>query len=107
MTIVTPDYNNNIACFELDRKIITKYRTGSHKLKIQAGRLTGEGRDHRLCSCGNDIQTLAHVLFICPLTADIRRVQEIQSTELEEFFKNDFLKTASILKAVARKLKVN
>ena len=104
--LLVPDYNNNIACFELDRKIITKYRTGSHKLKIQAGRLTGEGRDNRLCSCGNDVQTLAHVLFACPLTADIRLVQDIQSTELEEFFKNDCLKTASTLKAVARQLKI-
>lgn len=103
--LMTPDYNDN-ACFELDRKVITRYRTGCHKLKIQAGRLTGEGRAARLCSCGGEIQTLSHVLFACPLTANIRRAQEIESADLEEFFKSDLLKVATTLKAVGKQLNV-
>ena len=37
--------------------------TPGHKLKIQSGRLTGDDRRDRLCSCTNDIQTIEHVLF--------------------------------------------
>ncbi len=102
-----PEFNNNIACHEVDRKTITRYRTGCHKLKIQTGRLAGDGRDTRLCSCDVDIQTLAHVLFSCPLTANIRHVQGIQATNLGQFFKDtDFMKAATVLKAVAKQLKV-
>ena len=102
-----PEFNNNISCHELDRKTITRYRTGCHKLKIQMGRLAGDGRDTRLCSCEHDVQTLAHVLFSCPLTEVIRQVQGMQSTCLEQFFKDtDFLKSATILKAIAKQLKL-
>ena len=104
--LLVPDYNKEIGCFELDRKIVTRYRTGCHKLKIQAGRLTGEGRENRLCSCGVEVQTLSHVLFTCPLTANIRRAQGIQSVDLEDFFKSDLLKIATTLKTVAKQLKV-
>ena len=102
-----PQFNRDVCCHEIDRKIISRYRTGCHKLKIQSGRMAGDGRDTRLCSCGTNIQTLAHVLFICPLTANIREVQEMQSTNLNDFFKDsDYTKTAAVLKSVAKLLKI-
>ncbi len=102
-----PEFNENIICHESDRKIISRYRTGCHKLKIQTGRLTGDGRDMRICSCDCDVQSLAHVLFSCPLTATIRNIHEIQATNLDEFFRDtDLMKTATVLKAVAKQLKL-
>ena len=96
-----------MSCYEIDRKVITRYRTGCHKLKIQTGRMAGDGRDTRLCSCGVDVQTLAHVLFTCSLTTNIRQVQEMHSTTLEQFFdESDHMKTAAILKAVEKQLKI-
>ena len=35
-------------CIESDRKIITQYRTGSHELRIQSGRLNNNERKERL-----------------------------------------------------------
>ena len=105
--LIVPEFNNNTICHELDRKVITKYRTGSHKLKIQTGRLVGDERDLRLCSCNCDVQTLSHVLFSCPLTASIRDCHGIQSANLDHFFgNNDFMKTATVLRAVAKQLKL-
>ena len=38
-TFVKPSLHSSICCNENDRRIITRYRTGSHDLKIQSGRL--------------------------------------------------------------------
>ena len=64
----SPIFNKELKCNEYERKLITRYRSGSHELKIQIGRLSNSSRDSRLCSCENEIQTLHHVIFICPLT---------------------------------------
>ena len=103
-----PDHNFNVSCHELDRKILTKYRTGCHKLKIQTGRFVGEGRDTRLCSCGTDIQTLSHVIFACPTTFDIRHSLNVHQSSLADFFNNENqIKTALTLKSIAKKLRVD
>ena len=76
-------------------------------LRIQAGRLTGERRDARLCNCQRDIQSLHHVLFSCPMTEHIRLAQRIEHTTIQEFFLDgDFTKIATMLKAVAKQLKI-
>ena len=103
----TPSYNKDVCCHELDRKIITRYRVGCHKLRIQTGRLAGESRDRRLCTCEAELQTLDHVLFRCPLTADIREVQGQQYNDLEHFFtETNNVTTAAILKAITKKLRL-
>ena len=103
----SPVFYNTICCLENDRKIITRYRTGCHKLKIQTGRLSGDHRDSRMCTCLNEIQTLPHVLFNCPLTATIRESMEIRYETLESFFgEADLPRIASILKIVEKKLKL-
>ena len=104
----TPIFNHSIVCHELDRKIITRYRTGCHMLKIQAGRLAGVRREERVCSCQRDLQTLAHVLFDCPVTENIRVVHGLQAANLEQFFEDeDLTRTSLVLKAVAKQLKVD
>ena len=102
-----PEFTYNLSCSELDRKTLSRYRTGCHKLKIHTGRFASEGRDLRLCSCGIDVQTLSHVLFSCPTTLDIRRSQHMQETTLTAFFNdNDYIRTSLILRAIAKKLKI-
>ena len=103
-----PEFTINIFCNEFDRKILSRYRTGCHKLKIQSGRFTNEWRDSKLCSFGTDVQTLSHVLFSCTSTLDIRRSHSIQSTSLDAFLNDkNYIKTSSTLKAIAKKLKID
>ena len=102
-----PEYNVKIVCHESDRRTITRYRTGCHMLRIQAGRLTGERREARLCNCRLDVQSLRHVLFSCPMTEHIRLAQRLEHTTIQEFFQDgDFTKIATMLKAVAKQLKI-
>ena len=72
---------------EFERVLITRYRSGSHNLKIETIRHSYPPipRDQRLCSCNNGVQTLHHCLFECPLLNDIRRNYEYGS--IEEAFK--------------------
>ena len=106
-TLQQPSFYRNICCHELDRKTITRYRVGCHYLKIQSGRLAGNDRNTRLCTCNNEVQTLAHVLFDCPLTENIRASHNQQHATLDEFFSgNDYVRTASTLKATEKQLKI-
>ena len=66
---------------EFQRTCITRYRTGSHNLAIERGRMTGAVRDDRLCSCNLDTQTIKHVLLHCPLLNDIRDKYGIVNVE--------------------------
>ena len=49
----------------LQRVCITRYRTGSHNLKIESGRTPHIPRDERYCSCNTSLQTIKHVLLEC------------------------------------------
>ena len=97
----SPKLYREMNCNEHDRKIITRYRTGYHKLKINKGRQSNEDRQNRLCICESDIQTLTHVLFNCPLTANIRLCHDIEENDIEQFFNHDnHTRTASILRSI-------
>ena len=68
-----PAYDMN--AFEIERISKTRYRTGSHNLLIETGRMvkpTPIPREERICLCNTDIQTLEHCLLTCPLLAHIR-----------------------------------
>ena len=70
-------------------------------------RLTGDGRDTRLCSCNGGIQTLSHVLFSCPLTVNISQALNVQASNLTEFFDDmDLTKAAIVLKSIEKQLKL-
>ena len=99
----SPAFYKEVSCHEVDRTIITRYRVGSHNLKIQNGRTSDVERVNRLCSCQNDIQTIAHVLFDCPLTADLQRIPGIQDENLDTFFNgNDLIRIATTLKTMEK-----
>ena len=87
-------YKENL--LEYDRRILIKYRSGSHDLKIRTGYFTRTPEANRLCRC-NEIQTLEHVLFHCPHTATIR--QGINVDSLEAFF-TDVTNAVDKLKAL-------
>ena len=74
---------------ELERILLSRYRCGSHNLRIETGRMCNPflPRDERYCCCNSGVQSLHHVLFECPLTATIR--EEYAYTSIEEAFKED------------------
>ena len=82
--MVSPDFYHQILCLETDRILITKYRTGSHRLKIQTDRWRNIPQDKRMCLCNTSIQTLQHVLCDCPLLENARRIHKITSKSVNE-----------------------
>ena len=100
-TLTSPKFYSQHLCNDTDRKLLTKYRTGSHNLRIQTGRHYREQRYERLCICKADIQTVDHALFRCERTADLRAFHAIGSDDINLFFENDnYIRTASILKSM-------
>ena len=85
--LTTPTHDNNM--FEIERVHITRFRTGSHNLHIETGRFTSPRipRDQRLCVCGNNIQTLHHVLLECNITS-MGNIDKFANkfTSVHEFF---------------------
>ena len=100
-SLKSPVFYNKPLCFESNRITITKFRTGSHHLRIQTGRMTEENRYSRLCKCNMDIQTVEHMLFSCPNTAYIRELYDYTNLNLTSFFESDdYMKMADILKSI-------
>ena len=61
--------SENMMTTENERILVTRYRCGSHSLKIETGRLCNPKipRENRLCECSTGVQTLWHCLKECPL----------------------------------------
>ena len=83
--LVSPQFYHEYTCREYEREILTKYRTGGHRLRIQTGRFQDDKTNERVCKCKQSIQTLEHVVFECMLTECIRD-NNFYATNLEEFF---------------------
>ena len=56
---------------EIERELVTRYRTGSHSLAIELGRYSNTARENRVCCCGNSVQSVWHLFTECPLTHPI------------------------------------
>lgn len=56
---------------ECERILLTRFRTGSHSLSIELGRISGIKRENRLCKCRLGIQSVWHVFNDCPITLPI------------------------------------
>ena len=77
--LISPDYNQK---FEFQRVVITRYRTGSHNLRIEKDRrFPNSKREDRVCKCNIDIQTVHHVIMNCPLLQDCRLKYGIDNTQ--------------------------
>ena len=85
--LISPSFYTQYTIKEYDRLIITKYRTGSHFLKIPTGRYTQLEQSQRLCEC-EYMQTLNHIIFKCAKVNGVRD-NGIGSNLLEFFNDND------------------
>ena len=52
---------------EVERVLVTRFRTGSYSVAIEIGRYTDIPRENHLCRCG-EMQSIWHVTMVCPLT---------------------------------------
>ena len=77
-SICKPTFVNKL---EFQRVFITRYRCGSHNLRIEAGRTSYIPREERLCICNNDLQTVKHVLLQCPLLNGLRERYNVLDVE--------------------------
>ena len=74
---------------EFQRVCVTRYRSGSHNLRIEAGRTPYIPREERYCGCNTGIQTIEHVLLYCPLlvaTREKHNVIDIETGVMNENF---------------------
>ena len=99
--LTTPTYDSSL--LEFDRISVSRYRSGSHMLKVEAGRLCCPKilRENRICSCQTGVQSLHHVLFSCPLLHGLHN--EFNFTTIEDAFQrndihNFFNKMEKVLK---------
>ena len=72
---------------EIERKLVTRFRTGSHSLNIELGRYSNISRNNRLCKCKSDIQTVWHIFTACPLTNGVVKSNTYRS--LSDIFSDD------------------
>ena len=70
--LVAPSLVSNT--LEFERIMITRYRTGSHNLRIETGRMCNPTipREQRVCTCNTGVQSLSHCLFDCSLLQELR-----------------------------------
>ena len=104
--VTPPAFYTSYVIIESDRVLLTKYRTGSHHLKMLAGSRYNTPRDRRLCKC-KMAQSLHHVIFDCIYTNSIRTQhfrENIRS--LHDFFTQDHKVVANWLMIIEAKLKL-
>ena len=100
--LVTPKFYGTIYCNENEKIIVTRYRVGSQRLKIQDGCFKNVRRENRLCNCGQDIQTINHVVFNCMLTEPVRRLHDIQTIDISFLEENDIENISLFFKTIER-----
>ena len=101
--------NPNLQCYtpkpqtimEIERELVTRFRTGSHSLAIEIGRYSNIPRENRLCSCGLNVQTVWHIFNDCPIT---RTIVPTEYGDLKEAFEDGNIH--STLLAMTKKLKI-
>ena len=81
--------------------IVTRYRTGSHCLAIEIGRMTNINRNDHVCACGVDLQTIWHIIMQCPIT---RSLGYTNYHSLQEIFADDNI--YNMLLSISNKLKI-
>ena len=76
---------------DFKRVEMTRFRAGSHRLKIETGRWSRTPQDQRLCDCElNVVQDEAHVVFFCKHTEELRRRCRIcNDRSLDEILANN------------------
>ena len=102
----SPLFYTSYLMHEPDRILVTKYRSGTHYLKILTGNRTNTPRERRLCKC-NEVQTLHHVIFECIHTNCIRSSSFTANiATLKDFFGQDVSVVATSLRLIEKHLKL-
>ena len=71
--VVHPIYHAaNEQVDEYLRITFTRFRTSSHRLRVETGRWCRIPREKRLCQCGEGVQTEEHIIMHCPRTEAIK-----------------------------------
>jgi hypothetical protein len=96
-----PEYKG---VMEMERKLLSRYRSGSHSLRVEIGRMSYPPmpREQRLCSCNTGVQSLHHVLLECPLLGDLH--EEYGFTSIEEAFNSNDCGIVGFLMKMERRL---
>ena len=67
----------------------TRFRTSSHRLRIETGRWSRIPHEQRLCECGEGVQNEQHIMT-CPLLNDIRRRYDLSADmTFDEFIRSE------------------
>ena len=85
------------------RITFTRFRTSSHRLRIETGRWCRTPREKRLCQCGEGVQTEEHIIMHCPRTEVIKQkygqiITSFQTFTNEEKTRSQLLMLYEILK---------
>ena len=67
------------------RIAFTRFRTSSHRLKVETGRWSRLPRERRICKCGVGVQSEEHVLVECELAEPIKQKYGIDVTSFNSF----------------------
>ena len=61
----------------------------SHSLRVELGRMSNPPlpREERLCRCNTGVQSVHHVMFDCPLLADLH--EEYRFVSIDDAFKRE------------------
>ena len=106
-SLLSPKFYHENSCLETDWLTLTRYRTGSHRLKINTGRHQRIPRQDRHCICSDNVQTLEHVIFECRLTTPIRNIYNNNTTKLNEVIEDEnIINTSALLKSIERILSI-
>ena len=88
---------------EIERILVTRFRTGSHSLAIELGRYSATARENRLCLCRTNVQTVWHVFMECPITIGINHRNY---RDIKEIFDDEIIHKKLLLISKALKLTI-
>ena len=89
-------YCNDI--IESHRIAFSRFRVGSHRLRIETGRWSRLPRESRTCSCDErSIQDEVHIIVNCSLLEELRSSFPTISFSMEGFFKCDYTAIAAYI----------
>ena len=83
---------------EFKRIALTRFRTSSHRLRIETGRWSRIPRERRICNCGlAEVQDEAHVIEACLHMNELKHLFPNMNFTIEAFFDNDLEELATFV----------
>ena len=92
-----PMYENSTIP-EFKRIALTRFRTSSHRLRIETGRWSRILRERRICDCGlAEVQDEAHVIQTCLHMNELKLSLPNMNFTMEAFFDNNLDELATFV----------